>query len=641
VQVPMTKVAVAGPRRWLEDALAALHSARCVELVDASSVPGVPGDPPPADAERDRRASALRALAARLDGLLALTAGATARAVASYRAGPFDEPRLRRELAAIGPNVDRLVGEVEALREERAVLPRYLDPMRHVLELVPELARLDDADLRSLGLETVALVLATEDDAILEALREELGERLGGRRFELVAARVQVGVVGCLLIFAHESADEVHVLLREENVRHLPLPERFERLSLRGAAEAMEQRLQELPGLEARASAELDRLADEHVGAWGGARRAVAAELEQLEARALAAVSGRAFVLAGWVPAPELAALERSLEEALDGEVSVEALPRKRGDRTTPVLLRQPAAARPFESLVRLLDTPGSRTLDPTLLMALLMPVMIGAMVGDVVYGAILLGLALWARRRFGGHSAIARDICGVLAMGAAWSMLFGVLYGEALGNAARRWLGMDAVWFYRGSPDALEPLLLFAVGLGAAHVLLGLLLGVWQFWRAGRSHDALDRLGTMLVLIGLFSLAGIAADVLAARALPVAAAAVIVGLVLVLFLHGALGAITGALELVGAVGNVLSYLRLAAVGLASVYLAIVANEFAVVAPAGIGIVVATLLHALNVALAGLSPTVQALRLHYVEFFQKFLIGGGRPFRPFGATTAA
>jgi len=59
------------------------------------------------------------------------------------------------------------------------------------------------------------------------------------------------------------------------------------------------------------------------------------------------------------------------------------------------------------------------------------------------------------------------------------------------------------------------------------------------------------------------------------------------------------------------------------------------------VAPAGIGIVVATLLHALNVALAGLSPTVQALRLHYVEFFQKFLIGGGRPFRPFGAATAA
>ena len=87
---------------------------------------------------------------------------------------------------------------------------------------------------------------------------------------------------------------------------------------------------------------------------------------------------------------------------------------RRRGDRAPPVLLRQPPAARPFESLVRLLDTPASRTLDPTLLMALLMPVMIGAMVGDVVYGAVLLALALWARRRFGGGRIIVRHIAGV-----------------------------------------------------------------------------------------------------------------------------------------------------------------------------------------------------------------------------------
>ena len=641
MQVPMTKVTVLGPRRRLDEALTALHDARCVELVDTSTVPGIPGDPPPVDPDRDRRVKDLRAVAARLDGLLELTAGGRPRPDAPDSAGPVDEPRLRRELAATGPRVDRLVGALEALREERAVLPRYLDPMRQVLRLVPELALLDDADLRHLGLETVALVLATEDDALLEALRDELATRLGSGRFELVASPVQGGVVGCLLVFAHESADVVHTLLREENVRHLPLPERYKRLSLRGAVEAMERRLDELPAVEARARAGLDQLAAEHVRGWVAARRAVAAELEQLEARGLAAVTARAFVLVGWVPSPELASLVRSLEAALEGEVSVEALPRRRGDRTTPVLLHQPVAARPFESLVRLLDTPGSRTLDPTLLMALFMPVMIGAMVGDVVYGAVLLALALWARRRFGGEREMVRHIGAVMAMGAGWSIVFGLLYGEALGNAARRWLGMDAVWFYRGSPDALEPLLLFAIGLGAAHVLLGLALGIWQFWRAGRSHDALDRLGTMLVLVGLFALAGIAADVLAASALPVAAAVVIVGLVLVLFLHGALAATTGVLELIGAVGNVLSYLRLAAVGLASVYLAIVANEFAVVAPAGVGIVVAALLHALNVALAGLSPTVQALRLHYVEFFQKFLIGGGRPFRPFGATSPA
>lgn len=112
--------------------------------------------------------------------------------------------------------------------------------------------------------------------------------------------------------------------------------------------------------------------------------------------------------------------------------------------------------------------------------------------------------------------------------------------------------------------------------------------------------------------------------------------AAVVVGLVVAMSLHGALGLIMGPLELLGAVGNVLSYLRLAADGLASVYLANVANELAVAAPLLLGVVIAAFFHALNLALAAFSPMIQSLRLHYVEFFTKFYVGGGRPFRPLG-----
>ena len=97
----------------------------------------------------------------------------------------------------------------------------------------------------------------------------------------------------------------------------------------------------------------------------------------------------------------------------------------------------------------------------------------------------------------------------------------------------------------------------------------------------------------------------------------------------------------TRALELIGALGNILSYLRIAAVGLASAYLAIVANEFAAVGPLWLGIIIAAFFHALNLALAGFSPMIQAMRLHYVEFFSKFYAGGGRMFRPFGARVTA
>jgi V/A-type H+/Na+-transporting ATPase subunit I len=192
------------------------------------------------------------------------------------------------------------------------------------------------------------------------------------------------------------------------------------------------------------------------------------------------------------------------------------------------------------------------------------------------------------------------------------------------------------ALWRYRPAADTLAPLLLLAVAVGAAHVVLGLVLGAWQAFRFADTRELFDKLGALLVLAGLFGLAGWAADQLPAAALTPSVGAAVVGLVLAMSLHGALGVITGPLAIVGFVGNVLSYLRLAAVGLASAHLAAVANELGAVGPIWMGVLVAAFFHALNLALAVFSPTIQALRLHYVEFFGTFFVGGGRAFTPFG-----
>jgi V/A-type H+-transporting ATPase subunit I len=227
-----------------------------------------------------------------------------------------------------------------------------------------------------------------------------------------------------------------------------------------------------------------------------------------------------------------------------------------------------------------------------------------------------------------------------VLLLGAAWAILFGVAYGEVFGDLGSRIFGHWELWQYRPSAGALQPLLLLAVGIGAAHVVLGLGLGAWQAARFREYRVLLDKLGAILALAGLFGIAGWIAGSLPAGALMPAVVMTAVGLILVTSLHGALGITTGTLDLLGRIGNILSYLRIAAVGLASAHLANVANELGSVGPIWLGIFVATFFHALNLALAAFSPMIQSLRLQYVEFFGAFFAGGGRQFIPFGQNRA-
>jgi V/A-type H+-transporting ATPase subunit I len=94
-------------------------------------------------------------------------------------------------------------------------------------------------------------------------------------------------------------------------------------------------------------------------------------------------------------------------------------------------------------------------------------------------------------------------------------------------------------------------------------------------------------------------------------------------------------GGLLAPFELLRHVGNVISYARSMAVGLASVLLAYVANRLAGAAgSAWLGVAVAVLLHAFNIVLGVFAPTIHALRLHYVEFFSKFIETGGIKYQP-------
>jgi V/A-type H+-transporting ATPase subunit I len=212
----------------------------------------------------------------------------------------------------------------------------------------------------------------------------------------------------------------------------------------------------------------------------------------------------------------------------------------------------------------------------------------------------------------------------------ALFAIVFGVLFGEYFGDLGRRWLGLRPLWFDRH--EAIVPFLVLTLALGVVHVVLGLVLGVL----ASAHEDPRRAIGrgvsAVMVVLIVVALLG-ALEVLPGAVLTPAVVALLVAFPVLIFLEG----IVAAIELLGAVGHVLSYARIMALGTASVMLAIVANRLAgAVGSALVGVLFALLFHLVNFGLGLFSPTIHALRLHYVEFFGPFYSPGGTRYEPLG-----
>jgi V/A-type H+-transporting ATPase subunit I len=337
-------------------------------------------------------------------------------------------------------------------------------------------------------------------------------------------------------------------------------------------------------------------------------------------------------MVAGWTPEKRLPELSSALARAYGGRVSLFSEPPARDDAAeVPVVLENPRWLRPFEVLLALQPLPRYGTIDPTPFLAFFFPLYFGLILGDVGHGLLALVLSAIAWKK-GWGGARGRRVLGVALACSISAILFGVLFGEFFGELGEG-IGLRPILLDRR--HAMMPLLAMVVALGAVQIALGIVLGLVAALRLGHRREAAARGVTLLVLVD------VALALLAWRGvLPRAAtlpATIALGplLVAAIFLEGLLA----PLELVRTLGNILSYSRLMAVGLASVMLAEVANRLAVVVnPLPVGIGLAVFLHAVNFTLGLLSPAIQALRLQYVEFFDKFFVPGGRAFTPLTAT---
>lgn len=541
------------------------------------------------------------------------------------RPGPGDYARWARLGWTVQRQLERLDERAAALEEERALILKY----EHFFSAFRSLIESEAAWPNAVAYH---VLLKQRDAAGIVKLRASLAAVIGGE-FHIYSQPLPSGDIAMLVVVSARARSKVEQLLAQARVEEIPIPQRYGGGSLSEAIPRMMARLGEIPAEIEEARRERALLARVHGTELRHALAALHDRLRELDALPLSAVTTHAFVIEGWVPAdarPTLAARLKAGfgEEVVVTDVSVEEW----ASESAPVVLRNPRLLRPFEAIVSMMPLPRYGSIDPTPFVAVFFPAFFGIMTGDIGYGLLLGALALVVRARSKPETRL-RQIAQIGVACALFSVIAGVLYGEFFGDLGQRWFGLRPLAFRR--EEALIPFLLLSIALGAVHIVLGLVLGVAANIRHHPRHALGRGVSALMVLLV------IAALLTSFEILPRSFFTPVVIALLVLFpvLIVAEG-LVAPLELLSTLGNILSYARIMAIGIASVMLAIVANRMVgVMGSVAVGIVFALLFHLVNFAIALFSPTIHALRLHYVEFFGKFYSPGGVRYEPFGRWT--
>jgi V/A-type H+-transporting ATPase subunit I len=618
--LPMTKVRVLGPRDVLPRVLVVLQDFGRLHVTPPREVPGLRLLHLVPEEERRRRRMgrirrAVRAALAELD------VGRQLRPRAEElpdRRGQVEWVRAARTVRREARHLRRRMRDLE---EERAVLDRYRPFLGTFREMAAASARWPDVAAYN-------LILPRGDRRSYDLLREGLEELLG-REFELWSRELESGERGALVLVPRAAEERIEALLATTRVQEVALPGQSEGLTAEEAIRRLVARLDDLPEAVDAVRAELRELSARH-GPWlAGADQALHDELERIGVVDRAAATEHAFVLEGWLPESELASLEQALTKELGSTVVVEEVSREEwvGERV-PVVLHNPRLFRPFETLVRILPLPRYGTIDPTPFLAVFFPMFFGLVLGDMGYGALLGVLALLLARG-SEEGSTRRSLAQIAGACSAFTVVFGALYGELLGDAGARLLGLHALAFPR--EEALLPFLGFALALGVVHTVLGLTLDL--ITKAREGGKAAVGPGVTLLMVLLVVLAFLAA----VGALPRSFFTPVVLSVLALFpVLIAVEGMLGPTELLSTLGHILSYARVMAVGTASIMMAVAANRMiGAFGSVVVGSLFALLFHLVNFALGVFSPTVHSLRLHFVEFFGTFYSPGGMRYEPF------
>jgi len=494
-----------------------------------------------------------------------------------------------------------------------------------------------------------------------------------------------------LLIFLNRDAERIGQLLDRVGWKTIDIPPEFRGMRTK-ALEELDGKIKEAEKRQKELALSAGKLVEERRGwleeTWKNLRMNELFSTMQSNY----GKTRETVVFSGWIPSHRSRETTEIIEKASGGRCFLEWTTPEQdtsiNKEQVPVLLEHSRSLLPFQWLVENYSIPRYGSVDPTVLVTATYLLMFGLMFGDAGHGAVLMlaGIIIHLIRKRSARNSgksPAVDTAAKLGELITWcggaAVIMGVLFGSYFGNP---WLpplwfdyhgivsghggGSGAAPFITSIYDILGVTIKFGIGIIGIGILLncisrfragdwfhlifdhgGLLAGwfyaggVYAGFRFVQSgYAVLPPAGILLGTIGvpllIFAAKAPAEFIIKQRESARNSGSAPLSFRLSLIPNFLMDWILELLELFTSyLSNTLSFMRIAGLGIAHVSLMIAFFQIAgsIASPLGSAAVL-ILGNAVVIILEGLSAGIQALRLHYYEFFSKYFCGSGRVYHP-------